>query len=260
MRKYIKIWWKMMINSAQIAFASRFGAVLFVFGKLMRFALFLLFIFLIEQRTKTVGGYTLWQMVFFFATFNIVDLVPQFFLREVYRFRSHVVSGEFDYILVKPISPLFRSLFGGSDVLDIVLLVINGCMLYISLQHIGSITIVGVILYCALLANALLLALSFHIMILGIGIMSTAVDNTLWMYRDLTRMGQIPITLYLEPVRGFITFIVPVGIMMTFPPQALLGILSGQAIGIAFGIGALFFIASLKFWNYSLKSYTSASS
>ncbi len=259
-RKYIKVWWTMTVYSAQIAFASRFGAIFFILGKLLRFSFFLLFIILLESKTKSIGGYSLWQIIFFFATYNLIDTLPQFFFREVYRFRQKVVSGEFDYTLVRPISPLFRSLFGGCDVLDAVLIVISIGLLIVSIFHLGTITPVGIVGYLLLILNSLLIATAFHIMVLGVGILTTAVDNTLWIYRDLKSIGQIPITLYLQPIKGIITYIIPVGIMMTFPPQALMGVLSIQNMIIAFVIGGIFFIASLKYWQYSLKSYTSASS
>lgn len=116
MEKYFKIWWLLTIRSSQVAFVSRFGAFIFTFGKIMRFAFFLFFLFLLTSKTKAIANYSLWQVIFFFSTFNLVDTLSQFFLREVYRFRTYVVGGYFDYILTKPLSSLFRCLFGGSDV------------------------------------------------------------------------------------------------------------------------------------------------
>jgi len=73
-------------------------------------------------------------------------------------------------------------------------------------------------------------------------------------------MGRIPIDVYKEPIRGVITFAVPVGIMMTFPVKALLGSLSLLTIILSFSIGLVFIISSLFFWRYALKRYSSASS
>ena len=50
----------------------------------------------------------------------LIDVISQFLFREVYRFRPLVVSGEFDLVLVKPVSSLFRSLAGGADVIDLI--------------------------------------------------------------------------------------------------------------------------------------------
>lgn len=260
MKKYFKLWWKMTSYTTQIAFQSRFGAVVFLLGKLMRFFFFLLFLYVIGSKTKAIGGYDIWQIIFFYATFNLLDSLPQFFLREVYRFRTYVVKGFFDYILTKPINPLFRSLFGGSDVFDLFILALSIIFVVVSASHMSGITFTNSILYFLLLINGFFIAVSFHIFVLGIGIISTAVDNTIMLYRDLTQMGRLPIDIYKEPLRGLITFIVPVGIMMTYPAKALMGLLSIQTVLLSFLVGGILFIASLQFWKFSLKQYVSASS
>lgn len=260
MKRYLKIWWIWGTYASQVALQSRFGASLLIFGKFLRFFLFLLFILVLASRLKAIGAYSLWQMILFFATFNLVDILAQLFLREVYRFRSYVVSGDFDYFLLKPISPLFRSLFGGSDILDIPIFFASILLIIISILNLPGIDFIGIAKFIILITNAFLISLSFHIFVLGIGILTTEVDNTLWMYRDLTQMARIPVDIYREPLRAFITFVIPVGVMITFPAKALLGILSFSGILISFVIAAIAIILSLKFWEFSLKRYSSASS
>jgi len=244
----------------QIAFASRFGVIFFTLGKIIRFIFFLLFLVLLVEKTRSVAGYTLWEVILIFLTFNMVDIISQFLFREVYRFRSYIVSGSFDYLLTKPISPLLRSLFGGSDVLDLITLFpLIGFFIY-TLSKLDGITILGVFLYVLLLTNALIIMLAFHIFVLGLGVLITEVDNAIWIFRELTALGRIPIAVYREPLSWVLTFIVPVGIMITFPVHAALGILSFQAIIVAFLISGILLLGSLYFWRYSLKQYASASS
>lgn len=258
--RYLKIWWMATIMSSQIAFLSRFGAFVFTIGKFLRFLFFLFFLYLIASKTKAVGEYSLWQVVFFYATFNFIDTLTQLLLREVYRFRSYVVRGYFDYILTKPISPLFRSLFGGSDILDLPMLLLSIFLLFISVGNIGIFSLEKIFLYIFLVFNAFFIALAFHIAVLAIGVLTTEVDNAIMLYRDLTMMGRFPVDIYKEPIRGIFTFIIPIGIMMTFPPKALMGILSPNFILLAIIIGSLLFISSIYLWKISLKYYSSSSS
>lgn len=260
MRKYLRIWLLLTFRATQIAFVSRFGAVVFLIGKFLRFFFFFFFIFIIFSKTKAIASYNIWQIMFFFASFNLVDNMAQFFLREVYRFRNNVLMGFFDYVLTKPFSPLFRSLFGGSDVLDLSIITLSIGTVLFSITKIGEISLIGIILYFFLIVNAFIIALAFHIAVLGIGILTTEVDNTIMLYRDLTQMGRVPVDIYREPVRGIITFIIPVGIMMTFPSKALMGLLSFNILLFSFLFGGAALFLSLKFWNYSLKHYQSASS
>lgn len=259
-KKYFKFWWLTVNSSTQTALSSRFSALLFLIGKFLRFLMFLGLIIIIASQTKKIAGYSLWQMALFYATFNFIDTAAQLFLREVYRFRSYVVSGDFDYFLTKPISPLFRSLFGGSDVLDLPLFITSLILIFYVSGKIGPISIVSTFTYILLIASALVIAIAFHIFVISIGIMTTEVDNTIMLYRDLTQMGRFPVDIYREPISWLITFVVPVGIMMTFPAKSLLGSLSTGLIITSLIISGTFLFLSLKFWKFSLKNYTSASS
>lgn len=258
--RYLKVWLHLTGITTQIAFQSRFGAVVFLIGKILRFLFFLLFLYIILSKTKAIVGFSFWQIVFFYATFNLIDTLPQFFMREVYRFRSYVVSGHFDFILTKPISPLFRSLFGGSDILDLSILILSLLFIIFAAINLGGLTVVGMLTYILLVGNAFAIALAFHIFVLSVGIMTTEIDNSIMLYRDLTQMGRVPVDVYHEPLRALITFVVPVGIMMTFPAKALMGILSVKFLIISVLIGTTVFILSLWFWKFALKNYSSASS
>jgi ABC-2 type transport system permease protein len=258
--KYFKLWWLYSLFTTQISIVSRFGMVIFLLGKLLRFFFFLIFLLIILAKTKSIIGYSLWQVILFYGTYNLIDTLPQFLMREVYRFRVQVISGTFDYILVKPMSPLFRALFGGSDALDIPILIISGGFIIYALQHLNNVTFISVIIYLALIINAFLIALAFHIFVVSMGILTTEVDNTIMLYRDLTQMGRFPIDIYQQPLRSLVTFIIPVGIMMTFPVKALLGLLSVNLMFLSFIIAIFLLVISLLFWKYSLKQYASASS
>jgi ABC-2 type transport system permease protein len=257
---YVKIWWFLTLATTQLSFQSRFGAILFMLGKILRFTFFFFFLVILVTQTKAIAGYSLWQVILFYATFNLMDTLPQFFFRNVYRFRQQVVSGYFDNLLTKPLPALFHPLFGGSDMMDLIILIASPVFIIIAAMHIPGITVTHIFSYLLLLANGFLIATAFHIFVLGIGILTTAVDNTIMLYRDLTQMGRVPIEVYQEPLRGLITFVIPVGLMMTFPTQAMLGLLSWQSIGLTLLVGISLLLASLKFWQYSLRGYTSASS
>src|SRR3989344_2907580 len=259
MKKYIRYWYLLSVNSFSAMMVSRFGGFLFLLGKGLRFSFFLIFIVLITQQTKSLSGYTLNQAVFFFLTFNIIDTVSQLLFREVYRFRQLVVYGNLDHVLVKPISPLFRSLLGGADPFDLLMMIPFSVVTFIIAQSFHP-TVFGIISYFVLIISGLLLAGAIHIFVLGLAILTTEIDHSIMIYRDITSMGRVPIDIYREPLRGFLTFVIPVGIMFTFPAKALMGLLSVGWVLIGIVISVFFLILSIKFWKYSLIRYSSASS
>lgn len=260
MRKYLKVWFLLTVNSFSTALFSRFGAGLFLLGKILRFLFFLGFLVILVSQTKVLAGYTIYQVVFFFLTFNLIDTLAQLFFREVYRFRPKVVRGDFDLDLVKPFSPLFKALAGGADPLDLFLLIPHLGILLFVVNKLSINSPLFIFLFLGLLFNSFLIATGFHIVVLSLGILTTEVDHAIMIYRDLTQMGRIPVDIYQQPVRALLTFLVPVGIMMTFPAKALMGLLSISGVIVSFIFGLGFFFFSLFIWRYSLTQYSSASS
>ena len=236
---------------------ERLGIVLFTLGKIIRFAMFFFFIYILVAKTSTLKGYTTNQVIIFYLSFNLVDTLSQLLFREVYRFRELVVTGELDGVLIKPYHPFLRVLVGGVDFLDAIFLgpYIALTVYFISIST--GITLTSLFTYILLLMNALAITVGFHIAVLALGIVTTNVDHSIMIYRDVTSLGRFPIEIYREPLRWIFTFLLPVGIMMSFPSQSLFGLLSIQGIISAFVVSTGFITCSLFFWRYALRKYQS---
>ena len=206
-----------------------------------------------------MAGYSGNQIIFFFLSFNLVDVVTQFLYRQVYSFRPMIVKGDFDLVLVKPVNALFRVLMGGSDLVDlvtipplIILIIIYGASLNPDFTQ--------VITYFILMINALLIGTAFYVAILAFGIVTTEIDHSVMIYRDLTNLGKLPIDIYGKPLRVFLTYFIPIGVMMTVPGRAIMGLTTPVGIIISLFVGIVFVVLALRFWKFALTKYTSASS
>lgn len=258
-KRYLKVWWLMSKNSFITYLQSRAGALIFLTGKTLRFLFFIVFLFYIIKNTGSLAGYSLNQALFFFITFNVVDVSAQFLFREVYRFRPLIITGNFDLVLVKPINALFRSLMGGADLYDLITLP----PLIFAVHYLGSQlnpSLLHTTYYILLLLNGLLIAAAFHIAVISLGIITLEIDHSIMIYRDVISLGRLPIDIYKEPLRGVLTFLIPVGIMVSFPAKAIMGLITSTGVFLSFVLGGVLFFTSLRFWNYALKQYTSASS
>lgn len=151
-------------------------------------------------------------------------------------------------------------LTGGTDVLDLFMLIPYMGGIIVVAARLGEITIINILTYILLLGTGFIIATSFHIGVLALGVITTEIDHAIMIYRDITQMGRVPVDIYNELLRGIITFIVPVGIMMTWPAKALMGLLAVRGIVIAILFAIMFFWLSLQLWRYSLTRYSSASS
>lgn len=258
--KNFKIWLILTTNSFQQILTHKVAIMIFTLGKLIRISLFVLFLIFLFQGAKGIGDYNHEQILFFYLSFSLLDTLTQTFFREVYRFRQLVVTGDLDYVLIKPWNPLVRVLLGGADLSDLIVLVV--LVIVTAWFGISFITedIWRWLLFVLLILNGFVIALSFHIFVLSMGVLTTTVDHIIMVYRDLSSILRIPVDLYMQPIRFLLTFLIPLGIMMTFPAKVLMGLLSPALITISLFASAVFLGASLKFWHYSLKQYSSASS
>lgn len=258
--KEFKIWLKYTNNAFQQVLINKPVMVVFLAGKITRIALFLLFLTFLFQGTKGIAGYSKDQIIFFYLSFNLIDTLAQMFFREVYRFRPLVVSGNLDFVLLKPLNPLIRVLLGGGDVIDLLMLVLIAIVtVWFGIVNITTDPLHW-LLYLFLVINGLIIAAAFHIFVLGVGVVTLAIDHLIMVYRDFTSMLRIPVDLYIEPIRALLTFALPLGIMITYPAKSLMGLLSIEFMLISVAFALISFFLSLKFWSWSLKRYQSASS
>ncbi|MBN1168772.1 ABC-2 family transporter protein [Candidatus Woesebacteria bacterium] len=258
-RYYFELWMKMTRNSFMVLLAQKRLFFLFLIGKLLRFILFGVFLIFLVKGSGSLAGYSVNESIFFFLTYNLIDVISQFLYREVYRFRPLVVSGDLDLIMTKPYSTLFRVLLGGVDLIDFVTIL----PLVVLLIYFGSMldpTFIELVYFLILTLNGLVIATAFHIAVLSLGIITYETDHVIWIYRDLTSLGRLPVDIYKQPLRAIITYLIPVGLMMSFPVRSLLGLMPFWGVAGSLVFGSLLIILSIKFWNFSVLRYRSAGS
>lgn len=259
MKHNLKIFWLLSLASIKTSLEHRVGVIFFMLGKIIRFLVFFLFLYFLVSKTRLLAGYNFSQTAIFFLTFNFIDNLSQFLFREVYRFRPLVITGQLDGILLKPHHPFLRILVGGIDILDAILIIPYSLLLLYFLLKTGA-NFLNIIHYSLLIINSLIIATGFHIIVLSLGVLTTEVDHTIMIYRDISRMVAMPVDIYKEPLRSILTFVIPVGIMMTIPVKALLGLLTWKIALLSFLISFIFIIFSLSLWNIALKKYQSVGS
>lgn len=260
-KKYWHFWTMLARNELQTSFVNRYTNLLFLVGKLIRFGMGVLFLILIKNNTRMLGGYTSDQAIVFFLTYQFVDTIVQAIYRGAYNFGHQVRTGEFDLTLSQPINSLFRALLGKPDFNDVAFIIPTTVISVWLMANLNiEITFINFLIYLILLINSFIIATSLHILALSVGILTTEVDNLMWIYRDISRMGQFPVNIYGQLLKLALFFLVPIGFMYTVPAQVLLGTKPEYLLAIAFIISASFLTFSIVIWRWSLKRYSSVGS
>ncbi len=261
--KRLKIYWKIWATIASYAFQetflNRWTNLLFLFGKMVRFGMLLVFLFLLHQNITGIAGYTMDQVIVFYLTYQFLDTFAQIIYRGVYAFSNSVRTGELDFYLSKPINPLFRILTGKPDILDVIFFFPTTIISLWIISHLQlHITPASVASYFALLINSFFIVTAFHILVVCLGVVTTEVDNAIMLYRDFTNLSRFPVNMYGEPFRTILFFVIPVGLMNTVPAQILMNRPPSISLFVTAIIGMSFFFISLKTWGWSVRHYSSA--
>src|SRR5438094_67098 len=77
--------------------------------------------------------------------------------------------------------------------------------------------------YALLMFNGMLIAMAIHIAVAALAVLTQEMENTIWLYRDLMALGRFPSDIYTQPMRGIITYVFPIAVMISFPAKAYLG-------------------------------------
>lgn len=259
LKYYARIWLIMSRNAFMVYLSQKNILAVLLTGKIFRFFFSVIFLFFLVSGSRGLAGYSTSQVIFFFLTYNLIDITTQFLFREVYRFRPLVISGDLDLILSKPFNPLFRILMGGADVIDLITIPpVVAAIVYVAYSF--HPTIINIVMYIIFVCNALVIALAFNIFVISMGIITLEVDHTIMIFRDLSRLGSVPIDVYTEPFKSFITFIIPIALMLSIPSKALMGFATLPWLIFTLCFAYIFLFAASNFWKFALKKYTSASS
>lgn len=261
LRYYLNHWWQLAQRSWQETMVNRFTSLFFIVGKMFRMVFSLVFLWVLKNNLQNFASYTTDQLIVFYFVYFYIDLISQTFFRGVYWFGQQLRTGQFDFWLTKPVSPLFSALAGKPDINDALFFIPSAIISFFVISGLDiTVSSTQLLWFLYLFVVGLVIATSIHIIILALAVQLIDIDGIMWLYRDIIRLGQFPVTIYQQGIKFILFFFVPVGIMMTVPSEVLLGYQPSVSIfwSTVIGIGSLF-IAKVV-WQLSLKKYTSASS
>lgn len=259
--RIFKIWLKISSMAIQTQLTSFWAGLLFLIGKVARFLFFFVFLFSVLSKTNTIAGYGKEQVILFFLVFNLIDILTQALFRGVYRFRPLVVSGDYDLVLLQPVPSFFRPIFGWSDIFDFATLIPLWICFFWFIFHFGLlINTFNLLVFFLLFGNSIILAFAFHLFVCSMCVLTTEIDHLVMVYRDLTNMARFPTDIYQKGIQYFLTFTIPVIILITVPAKSLLGLLSWPMAILSVVITGIFLSGSFALWKYALSQYSSASS
>lgn len=174
---------------------------------------------------------------------------------------EHVRQGTFDFLLLKPVdAQLLVSVHRTAPAKlphVIVGVVVAG---YGAARLPAAPRLIDVLAALLLLLSGAGVLHSLWTIVVSLSFKFVRVDNLSYLLRAVIDAGRWPLAFYPVAVRVVLTFIVPVGLMTTYPALALRGTLTQSGVAIALAVSAAFALLARLTWQRAVRQYASASS
>ncbi|MCB9760704.1 MAG: ABC-2 family transporter protein [Alphaproteobacteria bacterium] len=217
-------------------------------------------LFVVYGQTQGVAGWTwsesLLVMGFFITLEGLLDAFVEPNLRAVV---EHVRQGTLDFVLLKPIDAQLHVSLHRTAPTRLTHTVAGLGVVAWAARDLGP-SAGDWVAAAVLLASGVAILHAIWTLVICTSFWFVRIDNLSFLLRSVLDAGRWPLGFYRGAVRFALTFLLPVGLMTTFPALALRGALSPAAGGMALGVAAVFVVAARVGWTVALRQYSSASS
>ncbi len=233
-----------------------------IFGYLIWTGISLLFIDIVFGQVGSVRGWSRDEMWVLYGTFVILESFCYGALGpNMWRFSGGVRDGTLDLALTKPVSTQF---FVSARYLDL-----NGCLnalggfvlIFVGLRRAHfSPSLLDWSQWLVLLCCGFIIAYAIWFVCVTFAIWAVKLDGIAVVFDPMMQMARFPIQIYPARALAFLTIILPIAFLTTFPTQALLGRGNVPTLFGALALATTFLWVSSQFFKFALRFYGSASS
>jgi ABC-2 type transport system permease protein len=216
---------------------------------------------IVYSRTETLAGWSLAEAIVLFGTYGIVSgMLATFIEPNMAWFTTQVKSGKLDDVLLKPVPSIFLSSLGTCAPLGLSEVVLGVVVLGMGIHELRSIpTMWGAIGWLLMLAVAIVITWASRVLLASLVFWAPHVELDV-LYRALWQFGRSPVSIYQQPIRSILTYVVPIAFISTIPASALTRGARPELLLIGLAIGITAIVLVRRIWDLGLKRYTSATS
>ncbi len=218
-----------------------------------------LFQFLIYSKTNGYPGWTFDQIMLFQAIMLIYSGITETLLGNVRYFMETLVQyGLLDRYLLLPYSSIGFILTKGFNYKTFGTILAGLASLVFTIIHMGLVLHwIQIVLFVMFIILGVILMMAFNIFYCTIALRIVFVVRLKEILDRICFFAGFPAEIYSGLIRFLYLTILPLGIWIYYPAQALLGRLSLLSISAIASTIILFFV-SLTIWNIQIKKYTSS--
>jgi ABC-2 type transport system permease protein len=217
---------------------------------------------IIFRLRPAIAGFDMAQAMLVISAFLILKaLLEGFISPNLLQVVQHIRTGTLDFILLKPVDSMLMvstARWVPAKLVDL------SCGIGIAIWSVTRIDPTpsprALLLSLLMLLSGAVTLYALWMLVICIAFWLVRVDNLSFLFSSIFDAGRWPISIFRGWVRIFLTFVLPVALMTSFPAMAALGRLETEAAAIAFFGSFAFLLLARRVWVWAVGHYASASS
>jgi ABC-2 type transport system permease protein len=222
-KRYLFIYFRLLSQHLKAILEYQADFLIAMFAAMLTQVLGFIFIWVVYLRIPDIQGWTFWEVAFIYAMMFFTTGIGQLFFEGTWRIGALINRGEFDRVLLRPVSPIVQVLGSAVGMNGLGNILIGGVMIIQALRHVDMVWTWEKTLMCLLL---LLCAVAIRV---SVFLASNCI--TFWthapgsafanMISNLSEFSRYPITIYSSVIQVFFSTLIPYAFISFFPAAYL---------------------------------------
>lgn len=214
------------------------------------------------QHTDAIRGWRFDELLIVLGLFIFfLGLVDTFLTPNVQDLVEHIRTGTMDFILTKPINSQVHASLRRINIWRLADVLLGlGVAGYGLTRTATQVSIGEGLLFLVLCLCGAGIMYALVMLLITSAFWFVQLENVMELLFTFYEAGRFPVTIFPAWLRAILTFVVPIAFVTTVPASALLGRLDGRFGLYAVLVAAVLFTASVLYWRYAVRHYSSASS
>jgi ABC-2 type transport system permease protein len=259
--RYLRLLALFAAAELQLSIEYRANLLLDLFEEAVIVVTSLLAVVVMFSHTSAINGWTLGQMIVLLGVYYLIQGAQSVVFETSFeRFMEHVRLGTLDFILIKPANSQFMVSARHVQIAQLGQMVLGLLLVGVGVVQVGAaVGLFEVVAFVLTLVCGLALVYCLLLVLSTLAFWFVRVENLLAIFWSFLDAGRFPVDVYPGWLRVTLSTVVPIGIAVTVPAQAVAGRLDALGL-LAMLVGTLgVWLFASWFWRLGLRNYTGAS-
>ena len=259
---YIRIWLTAARYSVVRTLMFRGDFFVLALVELFWMAVNILMISVIYEHTKTVAGWSKYEMMLLVGTSMLIQrFLMGFFWSSIFEMGRNIRSGNFDFYLAQPGNVMFMATTRKLDPDSLAnSLVALSVVIYSAHQLVLHPTFTDLALYALLVACGIVIHYSMLVLCISLAFWMTSAQGIEGSYFTLSEFSRLPRQAFRGLASMVFVWALPVVVVSNAPASILLHGFDAGTVGWVVGITVAWFALAVLVYHRGLRRYSSASS